>query len=281
MPHPSPTRREFLVGSAGAALAAALPTGGKSRVVLVRDEHALTDAPAARREIVTAMLDQAVSALTDQAASRAWSRLLAGVRSLGVKTNVMMTPTTPELEAALVSAGTRVGIAADAIRIADRDARRQLVDCDALINVCRLKTHWLSGLAGAVKNYLPFDEQPQRFHDDACRGVGAAWLQDGVRRKTRLVVLDCLRPLFHGGPQVNSVLQWNYCGLLVSLDPVAVDTVALRLLERQRRRFRKREWPLIPAPVHVEAADRQWNIGRSRWQEIELVALGWETGRLL
>ncbi len=84
-----------------------------------------------------------------------------------------------------------------------------------------------------------------------------------------MVIVDALRPLCHGGPQVNPQYLWPYKGLLVSTDPVAADTVCERIIQEQRDKLSL--GPISPPAKHVRVADRKYHLGTSDWKRIELV----------
>jgi hypothetical protein len=95
------------------------------------------------------------------------------------------------------------------------------------------------------------------------------------------VVVDALRPLFHGGPQVNPAYLWPYNGIIIGTDPVAVDTVCMKILEAKRREYKKGEWPINPPPKHVFLAEQKYKLGHAQMDNIELVKLGWQEGALV
>jgi hypothetical protein len=55
-----------------------------------------------------------------------------------------------------------------------------------------------------------------------------------IRSKTRLIIMDALRPLADGGPIFRPNAMWKYNGLLVSQDPVAVDTMEWKIIDERR-----------------------------------------------
>ena len=83
------------------------------------------------------------------------------------------------------------------------------------------------------------------------------YLLPQVKGKTRLCVLCALTPQFHGlGPHnFNRRYVWNYRGLIVGRDPVAVDTIGLRLIMAKRRKELGPAQELPPVPKHIQIAD--------------------------
>jgi hypothetical protein len=91
-------------------------------------------------------------------------------------------------------------------------------------------------------------------------------------------VVDALRPLFHGGPQVNPQYLWNYGGLVLGTDPVAVDTVCLKIIQGKRNEFNEEPWPLSPPPKHIVVADEKYKLGTSDPSKIEVKLIGEKEG---
>ena len=89
------------------------------------------------------------------------------------------------------------------------------------------------------------------YHDANNANLGEIWLLPDVKGKTRLVLVDALRPLCDKGPQPDPRYFWDYKGLIASTDPVAVDTVGLQIIMAKRRALRGEPWPLSPPPLCV------------------------------
>ena len=97
-----------------------------------------------------------------------------------------------------------------------------------------------------------------------------------MKGKTRLVLVDALRPLCDKGPQPDPRYMWDYKGLIAGTDPVAVETIALRIIMEKRRALRGEPWPISHPPLCVAAADERFHLGTSRMEEIKLQRAGWE-----
>ena len=138
------TRRDFLRGTAYAALAAMFGkglAGGKegekrSKVVLVRHPDALDEDHKPNPEVIARMLDDAVKELTGvDDPVEAWRRIVKPDDLVGIKTNVWAyMPTPKEVEDAIRKRVMDAGVPEERIRMDDRGARRTLADCTALIN---------------------------------------------------------------------------------------------------------------------------------------------------
>jgi len=197
---------------------------------------------------------------------------------VGIKSNVWAyLPTPKEVEEALWRRIIDAGVPEGRIRIDDRGARKRLVDCTSLINVRPLRTHHWAGIGGCLKNYIMFVRLPFRYHPNACADLGNIWTLPIVKNKTRLNVLVVLQPLFHGrGPHhYNPKYVWDYKGILLSCDPVAVDTIGIQLLSAKRRKYFGESIPFPNRTHHVMYADVKYKVGVSDPRRIDLVKVGW------
>jgi len=293
------SRRDFLRGAAGVSLVAASgtfcqkketqakmpeakkPVQKRSRVVLVRDEKVIDNNGKVNPEIIARMLDDGVKALLEEKdIKKAWARLIKPDDVVGIKTNVwsyLRTP--PELEEAIRQRVMEQGVPEGKIDISDRDVLDSAVfkSATALINVRPMRTHNWSGVGSCLKNYIMFDPFPVSFHPDSCADLALLWKLPIVKGKTRLNILVMLTPLFHGkGPHhFNAEYTWEYRGLIVGVDPVAVDSTGLRILEAQRQRHFKKHVPFAASAKHIRMAEERHHLGVANPDNIDLVKLGW------
>jgi hypothetical protein len=286
----SMTRRDFIRGTAGAVLGASAAAAigqtvaapaGKSRVVLVRHADALDADSAFNEPVIQRMLDEAVTKLLDAADPvEAFKRLVRPEDVVGIKTNVWsFLPTPAPVERAIKRRVMDAGVAEAAIGLDDHTVRTNplFVKATALINVRPVRTHYLAGMSGCLKNYIMFAESQPDHHPDSCASLGSLFLLPQVKGKTRLNVLCALTPQFHGrGPHnFSRRYVWNYKGLIVGLDPVAVDAVGLRLIMAKRRIELGPDQEIPPVPKHIQIAETKYGIGTADPAKIELVKLGW------
>jgi hypothetical protein len=289
------TRRDFIRGTAGAALGVAavgfpkvLPAQeAKSRVVLIRHPDALDENSEFNETVIQQMLDEAVMKLLDQSDPTAAFQLLVKPEDIvGVKSNVWSyLPTPAAVEKAIKRRLLDAGVKEENIAIDDHTVRTNpvFIKSTALINVRPLRTHYLAGMSGCIKNYIMFGESQDAFHPDSCASLGSAFLLPQVKGKTRLNILCALTPQYHGrGPHhFSRRYVWNYKGLIISRDPVAVDTVALKLIMAKRRQELGPGQELPPVPKHIQIADTKYGLGTSDINKIELVKLGWTDGVMI
>ncbi len=290
------TRREFIKAGAAAASGSMLlslyPASlfaqlGKVKVVLIRDENVLEKNNKPKPEVLQRMLDDAVKNLFGvNDISSAWKKIIKPSDIVGIKTNVWNYLSTPaELETAITTTVLEAGVIEDNISIDDRGVRTNPVfkKATALINTRPMRTHYWSGVGTCLKNYIMFAERPSDYHPDSCADLAAIWKLPQIKGKTRLNILVMLTPLFHSvGPHgFSPEYQWRYNGLIVGVDPVAVDAVGLKIIEAKRREFFKGNRPLDPPAKHIELADTRHHLGTADMNKIDLVKLGWKEGILI
>ena len=259
----------------------------KSKVVLIRDQHVTDGYGSLKKEIVTDMLDRAVTALMGNTGPEsAWRKLVKPGDVIGIKSNVWRPLPTPEaLENAIVNRLMEAGVSKANISIDDRGVRHNSVfkRSTALINIRPMRTHNWSGLGTLLKNYIMFVSSPWMYHGNACEKLGSIWQRPQVNGKTRLNILVMVTPLFHGtGPHhFNRKYTWPYGGLIVSTDPVAADATGARIIQAKRNAYFGQDKPIGPRPLHIEAADTKFGIGNSHPERIELVRMGWDKDILI
>jgi len=283
------TRRDFLRGTAGLTVAAALGTGireetkaeEKVRVVLIRHSRVLTEKGGVQSEIVQTMLDEAVKTLlSENDPIQAWRELFKSSDVVGIKSNVWWKmPTPKELEAAIRRRLLDVGVSEKNIDIDDRGVLSNpiFLNSTALVNVRPVRTHHWSGVGTCLKNYIMFVPDPSSYHGEACSDLGKIWTYKVVKGKTRLNILSALQPQFYGrgAHYFDRRYVWPYKGLIVGTDPVAVDVVGAHLLKTKRIAHFGEDRALDAPPIHIVAADKKYHLGVSDLKRIQLVKLGW------
>ncbi len=289
------TRRDFLrIGAAAAVgglvgfpLTGTAKTVGKSRVVLIRNKAVMGASGSIRAEVLEQMLDQAVTTLvgTPDPVS-AWEQLVKPEDVVGIKSNAWyQLPTPRSLEAAIQERLLQVGVKKENVSADDRGVLSNPVfqRATALVNARPMRTHYWSGLGTLLKNFIMFTPRPSDYHDNACENLGALWHFPQVKGKTRLNVLVMLTPQFHGvGPHsFSKEYIWNYCGLIVSTDPVSADATGATIIQKKRDAFFGARKPISPPLNHITAADTRFGLGNSRPEMIEVIKLGWDEGILI
>lgn len=109
-------------------------------------------------------------------------------------------------------------------------------ECTALINVPVLKTHRNAGISGSLKNHYGTIDNPREFHADNCNNPGIAEINmvEPIREKQKLIICDALMGLYDGGPRWTRESMWTFGGLIFGTDPVAVDSIMLKIINQKR-----------------------------------------------
>jgi hypothetical protein len=286
------TRRDFIRGTVGATLAVSalgVPWANRSEsamrsslVTVVRDKNVMDAGLKVDSRILQAMVDQTVLRVTGKAMiHEAWAELIKPDDIVGLVPTPHLNPTHPELvDVVKASLMKTVGISENNIIMAQGGKRRP-GRCTALICMPALKGHWLTGIGTVIKNYIMYSGRPSSYHDEKSAKLGEIWRIPEVKEKTRLVLVDALHPLCDKGPQPDPRYKWAYNGLITGTDPVAVETVCLKILTEKRHALRGEPWPISPPPICVEAADKVYGLGTSKLEEIKIAHFGWEEDLLL
>jgi hypothetical protein len=285
------TRRDFVRGTAGVAAGVSLfgvswadqavREPRSATVVLVRDQRVLFGDHQVDVAVLNEMLGQTVTRVTGRPTPReAWRSLFKPEDTVGLVATPHLNPTHEEVIAGVRGALVEAGIPADRIRLAQGGPQKAEA-CTALISLPALKAHWLTGIGTVLKNYITYSGHPSRYHDENNDRLGEIWLLPHVKGKTRLVLVDALRPLCDKGPQADPRYLWDYGGLIAGTDPVAVEAIGLKIITAKREVLRGEPWPLSPPPLCVAMADKRYGLGTSRLGEITIERAGWAEGALV
>lgn len=280
------------------------PATGTSRVVKVRHSGAWAGADTAQ-ETVLQMLDDGLSTLTGIADKpSAWRALFnAGERVL-LKVNCIDSslPTPPVVTYAVAQRLIDAGLTPENILIFDRTDRelqscgyklnesgsgirchgsrgdgteaalsqatvrfyKEFDECDAVINLPLPRSHPFAGITVALKNHYGSVNQPMRLHGNSCEAAADLNAQPNIRDKTRLIVGSALQVA--SGNWRNPETEDS---LLLSFDPVALDTVARDILVRYREAQGQAAGSLIEVPRYLQKA-QSLNLGATDVKLIEL-----------
>jgi len=291
MKKPVLTRRDFIRGTIGAAVGTSIfglkwpmaeaRAARSSIVTIVRDKNAMDSSKNVNSAIVKKMLDQALAKVTEQKNSKdAWLSLVKPTDMIGLVPTDHLNPTHEEVVDAVKSSLVDAGIPRKRIKLAD-GGPDEPKECTALIALPALKAHWLTGIGTVLKDYILFSGSPSSYHKGNSAKLGEIWNLPFVKGKTKLVLVDALYPLCDKGPQPDPRYKWAYNGLIAGTDPVAVETVGLKIIEEKRKAIRGEPWPLSPPPICIEAADKIYGLGTSRMEEIKIEHYGWDKDLLL
>ncbi len=288
------TRRDLLKKSAAIAAGSALflnrpieawasEEQAKTKVVLIRNQQLFAKGDSPDSAVAKQMLDQALCDLTGKTdAAQAWASILKPTDIVGIKTNGWNSlPTPAVLEAALKERVLGVGVKEENMSVDDRNVMTNPVfqKSTALINIRPMRTHAWSGVGTLIKNYIMFVDNRPSYHDDSCASLASIYDAPMVKGKTRLHILVMFTPQFHHltATSFSEEYVWKYSGLLMGFDPVAVDSVGLRIIEAKRNEYFKEYKPLNPPAKHIELADTRYHLGTADPAKINLVKLGWDS----
>jgi len=146
--------------------------------------------------------------------------------------------------------------------------------CDVLINVPVLKDHDGAGVSISLKNMYGVIHNPNKYHPNGCNPyVADVNMLPDIRGRLRLHICDAINACYEGGPALKPEFTWQANTLLVSQDPVALDTIGWQMIEHKRAEEGLK--PLAAegrAPRYIEtAADRDHHLGNHDRNHIDVV----------
>lgn len=285
------TRRDFIRGTVGTALGATLFKGhwlkggtspaSTSLVTIVRDQNAMDQSLSVDKTVLKEMLDKTLIEFTGQkSVKEAWFSLIKPDDKIGLVPTPHLNPTHDEVVEAVRVSLMEAGIPENRIVSAQGSIDKPEA-CTALIPMPGLKAHWLTGIGTVLKDYILYSGRPRDYHGENNAKLGEIWNYPEVKGKTKLVLVDALYPLCDKGPQPDPRYKWPYNGLIAGTDPVAVESVCLKIIMEKRAALRGEHWPLSPPPLCIEAADKVYGLGTSRWENIQIKNYGWDEDLLI
>ncbi len=132
-------------------------------------------------------------------------------------------------------------------------------EVDSLINIGLLKDHGLAGISIALKNISHgVISHPDIFHDNSCDPFIAAINSIPViKDKIKLHFCNGILGLYDGGPMPKKRFVWNENRIIMSKDPVALDTIGMNIIEGKRKEKELRSLFDRPnLPKHIETAGK-------------------------
>src|SRR6266550_2405194 len=148
-------------------------------------------------------------------------------------------------------------------------------DVDKVINVPVMSVSETNGIAGCIYNMtIPNIDNWRRFAQGSRFGAGSLaeiYANPLIARKVVLNLMDGLMAQYAGGPQPQPNYAMHHGTLYASKDPVALDAVALKLLEESRKRGSLR--PVGPVAAYIDVAS-ELGLGNSATNRIEVRNIG-------
>ncbi len=117
--------------------------------------------------------------------------------------------------------------------------------CTAFVNVPVLKHHTMAGVTISLKNWFGAIHNPHKYHFDvnsnnkmvaSCDYIPDvnSLLFSSLKKRQPLIVCDGILSQYDSGPGYVPSKTWKYSGLLVSSDPVALDFVGAKIIDKER-----------------------------------------------
>ncbi|MFC1713849.1 DUF362 domain-containing protein [Candidatus Poribacteria bacterium] len=154
--------------------------------------------------------------------------------------------------------------------------------CTAFVNVPVLKHHTMAGVTLSLKNWFGAINNPNKYHFDVSSDNFIPDLntmlfsKSGIGKRQPLIICDAIMAQYDMGPGYRPNKAWNYSGLIVSTDPVALDRIGAQIIERKRREVGLKslaEMEREPKYISI-AADKLHKLGTDDPSKIELVSAG-------
>ena len=138
----------------------------------------------------------------------------------------------------------------------------------ALINVPLIKDHSVAGVTCSMKNHYGSILNPRVLHSGHCNpGIAALNAAALIKEKTRLILVDGLRALYNGGPHDKPRWRWRQNCVVAGTDPVAVDTLAMKIVEEKRAEDGMQ--PVAPFAKYIETA-AEMGLGTNDLGQVDL-----------
>ncbi len=148
--------------------------------------------------------------------------------------------------------------------------------CTAILNAPVLKDHSLAGISVSLKNHFGAIDNPNKYHLDGCNPyVADLYAIEEIASRNRLIICDALTAQYEGGPPYMPQWSWDFNGIIVGTDPVALDQIAYGIIDRKRTE--KGLKVLAKAgkePKYIAtAADASHRLGTNDPQRIDVIYL--------
>jgi len=219
-------------------------------------ERAVTTHPSVAKAVLR-LLNEAGCADVKYGDSPGYGTCESALRMLGIDEECFGARMTPMSEAGHVDFP-------EGMTCKEFDFCKEIVESDAIINVCKMKTHALERITGAVKNVYGFicGYRKAAGHVKFPNATVFARMLADIHRCThpRLHIMDGIVAMEGNGPGSGTPIPMNV--LIVSEDPVAVDTVFCYLVN------------LDPEIIPTNSQGMRMGIGTDNEDEIEIVLFG-------
>lgn len=136
-----------------------------------------------------------------------------------------------------------------------------ILECDAIVNICKMKTHQLERITGAAKNMFGavYGINKGAFHAKYTDADSFARMIADLNNfiKPRLHIMDGVLAMEGNGPQSGTPIEMKL--ILMSQDPIALDAVFCHLID------------LRPELVPTNRYGHEYGVGTMKSEEIEVL----------
>jgi len=146
--------------------------------------------------------------------------------------------------------------------------------CSVIIDLPVLKDHGIVGVTISLKNFFGAIHNPNKYHEKLGDPyIADLWLVPEIQNKTKLIICDGLTAQYEGGPPYKPQWIWDFNGVLVGNDPVAIDYIGWQIIEEKRKeRGLKSLKEVGREPNYINTAgDSNHNIGVNNPDKIEVI----------
>jgi uncharacterized protein (DUF362 family) len=159
--------------------------------------------------------------------------------------------------------------------------------CNTFVNVPVLKHHTMAGVTLSLKNWFGAIHNPHKYHFDvnsnnkmlaSCDYIADvnSLLFSSLKKRQPLIVCDGILSQYDNGPGYTPSKMWKYSGLLVSSDPVALDFVGTKIINKKRLLSGLKslaDTGREPEYIAI-SADKSHKLGINDPSKIELISAG-------
>ena len=161
--------------------------------------------------------------------------------------------------------------------------------CTTFVNVPVLKHHTMAGVTLSLKNWFGAIDNPNKYHFAtgtekkmvaACKFIpdlnSMLFSDSGLGKRQPLIICDAIMSQYDMGPGYKPHKTWNYSGLIVSDDPVALDRIGAQIIEKKRQEVGLKslaEMGREPEYISI-ATDSFHELGIDDPSKIELISAG-------
>jgi len=139
-----------------------------------------------------------------------------------------------------------------------------VLDSDAIVNICKMKTHQLERITGAVKNIFGcvhgMNKAAAHTKYPDAESFAQMLVDLNLMLKPRIHIMDGIVAMEGNGPASGNPTSMNV--VLISADPVALDATFCRLVD------------LDPSAVPTVLYGEIYGLGRWKKSDIEIVGIG-------